>query len=125
MPFIRPPVKYYLRVEQRAIVPSVFAYFQSIETQTQQTGTLFDVPAQTKFSPNIHNVDDPSEQILGVFNVFSYRYDIVFIDRKQKINGMEARLVPDGTPFISDPLAQAPCTENAFRTQKRPERWED
>ncbi len=125
VPFIRPPYKYYLRLEQRAITPSVFAYLQSIETQTQHVGTLFDVPAQTKFSPNIHNVDDPAEQILGVLNVFSYRYQIIYVDRKQKINGAEARLITDGTPFVADPFAKAPCTENQYRTQKKPEKWED
>jgi Domain of unknown function (DUF4249) len=125
VPFVRPPFKYYLRVEQRSITPSVFAYLQSIETQTLHVGTLFDIPAQTKFSPNITNVNDPAEQILGVFNVFSYRYKILYIDRQQTINGVEAKLISDGTPYVADPLAFAPCTENLYRTQKKPEGWED
>jgi hypothetical protein len=89
VPFATPPQKYYLRVEQRSITPTAFAYLQSIETQTQNVGSMFDIQAQTKFNPNIHNVNNPSEKLLGVFNVFSYRYKIIYIDMTQKIEGAE------------------------------------
>ncbi len=55
VPFATPPNKYYLQVEQRAITPSVFAYLRSLETQTQNVGSIFDIPPQTKFNPNVHN----------------------------------------------------------------------
>lgn len=126
IPFLRPPVKYYLRVEQRSVSPSVFAYLQSIETQTQQAGTLYDIPAQTKFSPNITNPANPKEQILGTFNVFSSRHKIVYIDRNTPVNGVEATFISEPTPFTVDPFAPpAPCVESRFRTQKKPEGWVD
>jgi Domain of unknown function (DUF4249) len=125
VPFIKPPQKYYIRIEQRSVTPKVFAYLQSIEAQTQNIGTLYDLPAQTVFSPNIKNINDPSEQILGVFNVFSSKFKVVYIDRSGNYFGSDARLVVDPTPFTSDPFATAPCTENLFRTQQKPIGWVD
>ena len=125
IPFATPPNKFYLRVEQRSITANVFAYLKSLETQTQNVGSLFDIPAQTKFSPNVYNISDPSEQLLGVFNVFSYRKKILYIDMLQKIEGAEAKSVANPRPFTSSPLLQAPCTETLYRTQKKPEGWED
>jgi hypothetical protein len=125
VPYAKPPEKYYLRVEQRSITPAVYEYLKSLETQTQNSGSLFDVPAQTRFSPNVHNVNNPSEKILGVFSVFSSRYKIIFIDMKQEIPSAIAKNVANPRPFTSVPLAQAPCTETKYRTQTRPEGWED
>ena len=123
VPFARPPAKYYLRVEQRSITPSVYAYLQSIQTQTQNTGSLFDIPAQTRFNPNVHGVTDPAESLLGVFSVFSSRYKIIHIDMQQTIPGAEVKVIPLPAPFINDPLAAAPCVEGPFRTLVRPEGW--
>jgi hypothetical protein len=125
VPFVGPPNKYYLRVEQRAITPTVYNYLKSVETQTQNVGTQFDVPAQTKFSPNIHNVNDPSEKILGVFSVFSYRRKVIYINMLQQIPGAELKLIGDQTPFTQNPFISAPCTEGLYRTQIRPEGWQD
>jgi hypothetical protein len=125
IPYATPPNKYYLRVEQRSVTPSVYGYLKSLETQTQNVGSLFDIPAQTRFSPNIANVDDPSEKVLGVFSVFSYRNRVIFINMLQQIPGAEAKNIADTRLFIPDPLAQAPCTETLYRTQVRPEGWED
>ncbi len=125
IPFATPPNKYYLKVIQRAITPTAFSYLQSIQTQTQSTGTLFDVPAQTRFSPNVVNVADPKEQILGVFNVFSFKYKIIYIDMTQNIPDAKAKVFPEYTPFTGDIFLNAPCVESLFRTKIRPESWVD
>jgi len=126
VPFAVPPYKYYyLRVEQRAITPTVFAYLQSLETQTQNVGSVFDIPPQTRFSPNIYNVSNPTEKILGVFNVFSSRYKIINIDIQQEIPGIKPKNIGDPRPFTSIPLAQAKCVEGFYRTLIRPEGWVD
>lgn len=126
VPFATPPHKfYYLRVEQRAITASAFAYLRSLETQTQNVGSIFDIPAQTKFNPNVHNVNHPGEQILGVFSVYSARRKVLNINMQQKINGVEAKVVIDLRPFTPIPLLQAPCTEGLYRTQIRPVGWLD
>jgi hypothetical protein len=125
VPFTNPPNRYYLRVEQRSITPSVFTYLQSLETQTQNTGSVFDIPAQTRFSPNVFNVNDPTEKILGVFSVFSYRKKVVYIDRSQPINGLLPRISTFTLPFTSLPLASAPCKEGLYRTQVEPPEWHE
>lgn len=125
VPFTRPPSKYYLRIEQRAITPSVFTYLQSVDAQTQHTGSAFDVPAQTRFNPNVHNVNDPDEKLLGVFSVYSYRRKVVYIDRSQEIDGRQAITTLFYLPFTSLPLAFSPCVEGLYRTQTRPQDWHD
>lgn len=125
VPYSTPPNKYYLRVEQRSITPSVYAYLKSLETQTQGTGTLFDVPAQTKFSPNIHNVNDLNEKIIGTFSVYSFRRKIIYVDLTQKIPGAEVKVISDPTPYPSNPLLSTPCVEGLFRTKIKPEGWVD
>jgi len=125
VPYATPPLTYYLRVEQRAITPTVFDYMKSLEIQTQNTGSIFDIPAQTRFSPNIRNVNNPKEQILGVFNVFSFRQKILHINMRQQIPGASAKYVGDPTPFTENDLLTAPCVEGLYRTQIRPEGWID
>jgi hypothetical protein len=123
VPFATPPNSYYIKVTQRAITPSVFSYLQSIQTQTQSTGTLFDVPAQTRFSPNIYNVADPKEQILGVFSVYSFSYKIMYIDMRQNIPDATAKVFPNLFPFTGDIFLSAPCLEGLNRTKIKPEGW--
>ena len=125
VPFTNPPNKYYLQVQQRAITPTVFTYLQSLETQTQNNGSVFDIPAQTRFSPNIVNVNSPAEKILGVFSVFSYSKKVVIVDRSKPIDGRYARISKFYLPFTSLPLASAPCIEGLYRTQVEPEGWEE
>ncbi len=125
IPFATPPGAYYLRVEQRAVTPRVYDYLKALEIQTQNVGSIFDIPAQTRFSPNVSNVNNPKEQILGVFNVFSARKKVLFINMRQEIPGAKAKFVGDQSPFTSNPLLQSPCIEGQFRTKMRPEGWMD
>ena len=127
VPFSTPPNRYFLRVEQRSITPTVFEHLKSLEAQTETVGTLFDIPAQTRFSPNIINTSDRSEKILGVFNVYSYRYKTVVIDMIKDIAGAKVKTLIDYTPWHSNLalVPPAPCTEETYRTQKRPEGWVD
>ncbi len=125
VPFINPPQKYYLRIEQRSITPRVFEFVKSLENQTQTIGTLFDLPPQTKFSPNIKNVTDPSEKIIGTFNVFANRSQVVYIDLAQSIPNVKPKVVSDPTPFHPDPLVTLPCVEGQYRTKIKPIGWVD
>lgn len=126
VPFATPPHKfYYVRVEQRAITPAVFAYLKSLELQTQNVGSVFDIPAQTRFNPNVYNVNNLKEQILGVFNVYSAHSKVLNINMQQTINGVQAKAVIDLRPFTPVPLLQAPCTAGRYRTQQKPWGWLD
>ncbi len=124
VPFVLPPNKYYLRVEQRAITPSVFHHLNAIRDKSENLGTPFEVPAQTSFNHNVINVNDPGEKILGSFNVFSSRYKILYIDMLQKIPGAQVKSITEAEYFVTNFLT-SPCTEQANRTAIKPEGWMD
>lgn len=123
VPYINPPLKYYLQIEQRSITPRVFEFVKSLENQSQTIGTLFDLPPQTKFSPNIKSESDPSEKIIGTFNVFANRTKVIYIDLGQSIPNVKPRVISDPTPFHPDPLVTLPCVEGQYRTRIKPEGW--
>ena len=89
----------------------MYGYLKSLENQSQVIGTLFDLPPSTKFSPNIKSLSDPSEKIIGAFNVFSNRTKVIYIDLTQKIPGINPIGLSDPAPFVADPFATMPCIE--------------
>lgn len=125
VPFAFPPNPYYLRIEQRAITPSVYEYLKSIEATTQQVGTLFDIPSQTRFNPNVFNTTDKDEKLLGSFSVYSYRYKIININMLQTVPGATVKFIREPLPFINDPFVSFPCVEGVNRTKIKPEGWID
>lgn len=123
VPYVTPPLKYYLKIEQRSITPRVFAFIKSLENQSQTVGTLFDLPPQTKFSPNLKSIADPTEKIIGTFNVFANRTKVIYIDLGVKIPGVNPKVIVDPAPYHPDPLITMPCVEGQYRTRVRPEGW--
>jgi hypothetical protein len=121
---------YYFRLEQRSITKNAFAFYQSLISQVQSSGSLFDVPAETRFSLNIKSLTKPSERVLGIFNVFSVRKKIFIIDRRKDIPAGELPIIsiipgetyacPPGSVGCQD---KAPCIESTTRTKITPEGW--
>ena len=113
---------YYLQFEQRGITKNAYSYYQSLKNQTQNNGTLFDIPAETKFSFNIKSLTNPSEKILGIFDVYSFQKKILYIDRKLTVPKEELPVISilDGEVF-----GQIPCVEGINRTKIKPEGWKD
>ncbi len=117
---------YYLKVEQRAISEKMFRYFRSIKDVTQGSGTLFDVPAETQFSPNIFSLSDSNEKILGAFEVFGSQEKLIYFDRQIGSDGYSpvlvvypGRVIPAPPGAISGPKAY--CIEGKYRTKTEPE----
>ncbi len=121
---------YYFRLEQRSVTKSAYNFYQSLISSVQSSGSLFDVPAETRFSLNIKSVSKPEERVLGIFNVFSVRKKIFNIDRRKG--------VPEGYTPITYPIPGetyacppgsvncqdlAPCVEGPLRTKITPEGW--
>lgn len=121
---------YYFRLEQRSITKNAFAFYQSLISQVQSSGSLFDVPAETRFSLNIKSLTTPSERVLGIFNVFAVRKKIFIIDRSKNIPKGEEPIIsiipgetyscPPGSVGCQD---KAPCIESPTRTKITPEGW--
>jgi Domain of unknown function (DUF4249) len=122
---------YYLQFEQRAITRNSYNYYQGLNAQTQNNGTLFDVPAETKFSFNIKSTSNPSDKILGIFDVYSVRKRIFYIDRTQvpKDETPVSRTI-SGDIFSCQPtqigckdLVQ--CFDGLYRTPFKPTGWKE
>jgi len=114
---------YYLKIEQRAISEKLFKYFRSIKDVNQGSGTLFDVPAETRFSPNVFSVDNPNEKILGAFEVFGVEEKIVYIDRfigSEEYSPVRKRYLGEFVPRLG-----APCVEGRYRTKIEPKDWKE
>ena len=121
---------YYFRLEQRSITKNAFAFYQSLISQVQSSGSLFDVPAETRFSLNIKSLTKPTERVLGIFNVFAVRKKIFIIDRRKDIPKGELPIVsiipgetyacPPGSVGCQD---KVPCIESPTRTKITPEGW--
>ena len=121
---------YYLKIEQRTISQKMYRYFRSIKDVTQGSGTLFDVPAETQFSPNVFAVDNPDERILGAFEVFGAEEKIIYIDRLIGSDGYSpvtspefGRELPPPPGAINGPRAN--CVEGKYRSTKEPKGWRD
>jgi hypothetical protein len=121
---------YYFRLEQRSITKNAYAFYQSLISQVQSSGSLFDVPAETRFSLNIKSLTNPKERVLGIFNVFSVRKKIFIIDRRKNIPAGEFPIIAviPGDVFACPPgsvgcIDKAPCIESATRTKITPEGW--
>jgi hypothetical protein len=125
VPFMTPPNRYYLDIEQRAITQTAYDYFKAIQKQTESNGTPFDVPAQTLFSPNIKGVTDPNDKVLGFFNVFSSRKKISITDLAKDVNGRFAKGIRDELIPHPYPYQSPPCIEGEFRTRTKPPQWRD
>ena len=120
---------YYLQLEQRAINLNAFNYFQSLAVQTQSNGTLFDVPAETRFSYNIKSISNPEEKILGIFNVYSVRKKIFYINRREGVPNGElpvySVLPGEVVKCLPQNPCPVPCIESPNRTKIKPEGWRE
>jgi Domain of unknown function (DUF4249) len=121
---------YYLQFEQRAITKNTYNHYQSLKAQTQNNGTLFDVPAETKFSFNVKSTTNPEEKILGHFDVYAVRKRIFYIDRTIGVpkDELPVKNIPPGKPpkgkgFFIPPRVE--CKEGLFRTPFKPEGWKE
>ncbi len=122
---------YYLQFEQRAITRNSYNYYQGLNAQVQNNGTLFDVPAETRFSFNIKSTTNPEEKILGIFDVYSVRKKIFYIDRTQVPKDESPNVKYMQGDIFACPPAQVgckevvQCSEGLFRTPLKPAGWKD
>lgn len=117
---------YYFLLEQRANTESSYKYYQSLASQTQSTGSLFDIPAETRFNFNIKSTDTQAK-VLGLFDVYSVKKKLFYIDRKSLIPKEESpvlKVIP-GKPACPAFPCPRPCSESRFRTPIKPEGWKE
>jgi Domain of unknown function (DUF4249) len=123
---------YYLKVEQRAISQKMYQYFRSIKEVAQNSGTLFDIPAETQLSPNIYSVDNKNEKVLGAFVVFGSDEKLIYVDRLVGSDGYLpvnplpiGRQLPNPSVPTDPPRPRAACIEGKYRTKIEPKGWKE
>jgi hypothetical protein len=73
-------VEYSLLVNQYALGDSAFDYFQLMQTNTQDLGSIFD-PQPSSPNGNIHCVSDPSLPVVGYVNASGVQTTRIFVAR--------------------------------------------
>lgn len=115
--------RYYVLVEQRRLTENAFTYLNVLKQQ-RNNGTFFDVPALTQFSNNIKSISNPSEKVIGVWNVFSTLQKPLIIERGKIVikEYIPQPPIVDGVYEIP-PLLSFPCEESVTRTKTAPIGW--
>jgi hypothetical protein len=121
---------YFFQLLVQSITPNTFKYYESLKNQTQDNGSQFDIPAETKFNFNIKSLTNPDEKILGIFDVHSVSIKSVFVDRNKKKQNIPIQenpvFVEPGPQFaLCYTPCPAKCNESETRTKIKPVDWKD
>jgi len=93
-------VRYSILVSQYALTKEAYEYWQILQKNTQQIGTLFDAqPSQLK--GNIHNLNNPNETVIGFMSASSVEQKRIFITYAEVTNwNTESPPGYDCTPLL-------------------------
>ena len=71
-------IRYSILVSQYSLTKEAYDFWDILQKNTQQVGSLFD-PQPSQLKSNIHNINDPSEPVLGYVSVTSVQQQRLFI----------------------------------------------
>ncbi len=114
---------YYLEIAQYSLTKGAYNYWTNINTQINNTGSIFDAPP-ANIRGNIVCKEDPTEQVLGYFETTSVSYKRIFILR----DALGIAAEPTVPLLVGPVIVQSgckECNENAGRTSKKPIDWRD
>jgi hypothetical protein len=74
--------KYSILVRQYAQTKEEYAYWEQLQKNSQNLGTLFD-PLPTQLTGNLHCISDPDEPVLGYVGAHTVAEKRIFIDRAE------------------------------------------
>jgi Domain of unknown function (DUF4249) len=110
---------YYLEIAQYSLSKGTYNYWAAINTQINNTGSVFDSPP-ANIRGNIVCKEDPSEQVLGYFEASSVSYKRIFVLRL----GIPTEPIIGRIRAVIEPGCYE-CIEGSRRTAKRPTDWRD
>ena len=124
-----------VEIRQYALTRDAYRFFQLLENQSQNTGTLADTPPAALVG-NVRNPSDDRENVVGYFAASGVSVVRYWLDR-QNASGPSVGLyqafnngeVPQPEPagFLSEPFGirtpTAVCKPSETRTPVRPEGW--
>ena len=124
---VLPINRYYLLAEQQSLSFETYSAFKALEAQSETNGTLFDVPALTRFSINIKNTPNESEKIIGIFDVHSVSKKLIYVDTSVEIPGakrIDVNISSRNAPWPPRPV-YAGCEKTRNRGKLIPEGWKE
>jgi hypothetical protein len=72
--------RYSILVKQYAVTKDAFEYYQLLRKNTENIGSIFD-PQPSNLTGNIHNVADPSEQVIGYITAGAFTRQRAYINK--------------------------------------------
>jgi len=78
-------VRYSINVNQYALTPEAYQYFQVLQKNTENLGSIFDAQP-TQLTGNIHSLSRPSEVVIGYFSASSVQQARIFIGKHDVAN---------------------------------------
>jgi hypothetical protein len=112
---------YYLEIAQYSLSKGAYNYWAAINTQINNTGSIFDSPPANIIG-NIVCEEDPAEQVLGYFETSSVSYKRIFVLRDAL--GIPTEPIIGRVRAVVEPGCYE-CIEGSQRTAKRPTDWRD
>ena len=70
--------KYSILVRQYALPPEAYQFYQNVQKNTEQLGSIFDAEP-TQLNGNIHSVTDPAEPVIGYLTVTNVQSKRIFV----------------------------------------------
>ena len=93
--------RYSILVKQYALSPEEYLYYETLQKNTENIGSLFD-PLPTQLTGNIHAVADATEPVIGFVGAYSETQRRMFVNREElpktwgrTVTGYESCPVPD------------------------------
>jgi hypothetical protein len=115
--------KILLEVRQKIITKRQYDLLDAVNKQNQNSGGVFDTPP-FPIEGNVHNVDDPTEIVLGYFTAATEDVKYLKINRAL-IDHSPGEDLCESPPGIVPAPPCAECIEGATRTQTAPPGWDD
>jgi hypothetical protein len=72
-------IKYSLMVKQYSLSDKAYDYWLQVQRQNQETGGIYETQPD-RIPGNVHNANDPDQEVLGYFNVSSVTERRIFVD---------------------------------------------
>ena len=73
-------VRHYFNVTQYSMNRKAYEYWKKVGLLTERNGSIFDTPPAS-VAGNIHNINDPDEQVFGYFEASPQKLTRVYVDR--------------------------------------------
>lgn len=112
---------YFMIIEQYALSEKAYRFWNSVVSQTNNTGGIFDNPPAS-IPGNIVNINDEEEQVLGLFLASGATRKSVYVKRDYVVKPPPPDNSGIGVQILLSPVCE-PCREGIVRTAIQPPGW--